>query len=99
MCAYVEPRQPASGLSQPSLLLTARTLLHPSDGPDPVLWLDVSEILLLVVEIRCDVVAHESEEAGNGEGLVAVSQDLEVDCLLVVQVAQEGNHGVDGYHD
>lgn len=99
MYAYIEPGQPTPGLSQPSLILAACTFLHPCDGPDPVLRLDIPEILLLVMKVWCDVVAHKGEEAGNGEGLVAVSQHFKVDGLFVVQIAEEGNDGVDGDHD
>jgi hypothetical protein len=42
---------------------------------------------------------HESEEAGNGKSLVAVSQDLEVHGFLVVEIAEEGDNGVYGDHD
>lgn len=51
------------------------------------------------MEIRGDVVAHQGEEAGDGKRLVAVSQNLEVYGFLVVKVAEEGDDGVDGYHD
>lgn len=96
---YVEPRQPAPWLPQPALVLASRALLHPCDWPDPVLWLHVSEILLLLVQIRRNVVAHEREEAGNGEGFIAVSQNLEVYGFLVIEVAEEGDDGVNRDHD
>ena len=43
--------------------------------------------------------AHEREEASNGKCFITVSQDLEVDGLLVVEVAEEGDDSVDGDHD
>jgi hypothetical protein len=73
--------------------------LHPCDGPDPVLGLDIAEVGLLLVQVGGDVVAHEGEEAGNGKGLVAVAQDLKVDGLFVVEVAEERDDSVDGDHD
>jgi hypothetical protein len=43
----------------------------------------VAEIFLLVMEVGCDVVAYESEEAGYHVGFVAGANELEVDGLLV----------------
>lgn len=43
--------------------------------------------------------AHECEETGNGEGFVAVAQDLEVYGFVVVEVTQERDDGVYGYHE
>lgn len=99
MRTYVEPGQSAPWLSQPSMVFAACTLLHPSDRPNPVLGFDVPEVFLLFVQTRRDVMTHESEKAGNGKSLVAVSQDFEVHGFLVVEVAEEGDNGVDGDHD
>ena len=96
---YVEPRQPASRLPQPTLVFAARTFLHPCDWPNPVLWLDIPEVFLLFVEIWCDIVAHECKEAGNGESFIAVSQNLEVNGFLVIEIAEKRDNGVDGNHD
>lgn len=98
MHTYVEPRQSAPWLPEPSLVLAAGALLHPCDGPDPVLGFDIPEIFLLFVQIRSDVVAHKREKAGNRKSLVAVSQYLKVYGLLIVEVAEEGYNGVDGNH-
>jgi hypothetical protein len=81
------------------MVFAARTLLHPSDRPDPIFRFDVPEVLLLFVQTRSDIMTHESKEAGNGKSLVAVSQDFEVYGFLVVEVAEEGDNGVDGDHD
>lgn len=51
------------------------------------------------MEGRRYVVAHEREEAGNGEGFVTVAQDLKVYGFLVVEVAEKRDDGVDGNHD
>ena len=99
MRTYVKPGQSAPRLSQPSMVFAARALLHPSDRPDPILGFDVPEVLLLFVQTRSDVMTHESEKAGNGKSLVAVTQDFEVYGFLVVKVAEEGDNGVDGDHD
>ena len=99
MHTYVEPGQSAPRLSQPSMVFAACTLLHPSDRPDPILGFDVPEVLLLFVQTRSDVMTHESEEAGNGKSLVAVSQDFEVYGFFVVEIAEERDNGVDGDHD
>jgi hypothetical protein len=99
MHTYVEPGQSTPRPSQPSMVFAARTLLHPGDRPDPILGFDVPEVLLLFVQTRSDVMTHESEEARNGESLVAVSQDFEVYGFFVVEVAEEGDNGVNGDHD
>lgn len=99
MRTYVKPGQSAPRLSQPSMVFAARALLHPSDRPDPILGLDVPEVFLLFVQTRSDVMTHESEEARNGKSLVAVSQDFEVYCFLIVEVAEERDNGVNGDHD
>ena len=51
------------------------------------------------MQIRLQVRAHEGEEAGDGEGLVAVAQDLPVDGVAVVDVRDEGDDGVYGEHE
>jgi hypothetical protein len=43
--------------------------------------------------------AHECEEAGDCKSFVAVSEKLEVYGVMVIEVAQEGNDGVNGYHN
>ena len=45
-----------------------------------------------------DVGAHKTEEGSNCESLIAVSNDLEVDAVLVVQVGEERHGRVDGDH-
>jgi hypothetical protein len=50
------------------------------------------------MEVGCDVVAHESEEAGYHVGFVAGANELEVDGLLVEEETEEGDYRVDGYH-
>ena len=43
--------------------------------------------------------AQQGEEAGDGEGLVAVAQDLEVDGVHVEVEREVGNGGIDGDHE
>jgi hypothetical protein len=59
----------------------------------------LTEIVLLFVEIRSDVVAEECEERGNGEGFVAVTEDFIVDRVFVVEVREERDCRVDGDHE
>lgn len=51
------------------------------------------------MQIRCDVMAHEGKEACNSKGLVAVSKDIEIDRVDVEYVGEEGDNGVDRYHE
>jgi len=51
------------------------------------------------VESWRNVMAHECEEASNCKSLIAVSEKLKVYGVFVVEVAEEGNDGVDGYHN
>lgn len=46
----------------------------------------MTEIILLLVEVRGDVVAEKCEERGDGEGFVAVAQDFKVYRVFVVEV-------------
>jgi TATA-box binding protein (TBP) (component of TFIID and TFIIIB) len=71
------------------MVLTASTLLHEEDTPDPVYRLQSAKVLFLLVQSGRHVLAHEREKAGNGKRFVAVSQDLEVDGMLVVDDAEK----------
>ena len=51
------------------------------------------------MQIRRHVVTEQVEEAGDGERLVAVAQDVEVDAVFVEEVGEEGDDGVDGDHE
>jgi hypothetical protein len=44
-------------------------------------------------------VAHQGEKAGDGKSFIAVTEDLEVDCVPIIEVREEGDQGVYGYHD
>jgi hypothetical protein len=59
----------------------------------------LTEIVLLFVEVRSDVVAEKGKERGNGEGFVAVAEDFIVDRVFVVEVREEGDCRVDGDHE
>lgn len=97
--AYVEPCQSAAWLSKGPPVLSSGAVLQPVYRQDPVLDLNVPKVLLLFVQRGRSVVAHESEKAGNGKGLVAVAHDLPVDCVAIVVVGQERDEGVDGNHE
>lgn len=96
---YVEPCKSTVRLPQPAFVLAASALLHPGHGPNPVLWLHIPKVFLLVVQIRRDVMAHQGEEAGDCKCLVAVAENLKVDGIVVVKVAEERDDGIDGYHE
>ena len=51
------------------------------------------------MQIRFQILAHQREETGDSEGLVAVPQNLPVDGVPVVLVRDEGDDGVDGEHE
>ena len=50
------------------------------------------------MQVVSDVSAQKTEERGNRKRLVAVSNNLEVNAVLVVQVREERDCGVDGDH-
>lgn len=89
MESYIEPSQAAPGYAQDTLVLSTSTFLQSKDAPEPVYRGDLTEIILLLVQIRSDVVAEECEERGNGEGFVAVAQDFKIDRVFVVEVREE----------
>lgn len=73
----IEPSQTAPwGPPRPPLSSTA--LSPPADWQDPWLCLNATEVSLLVVQVRRNVVTEKGEEGGNGEGFVAFGDDLEV---------------------
>lgn len=51
------------------------------------------------MQIRCDIVTHEGEEGGDTEGFVTVTEDLEVDGIVVEENAEPGDEGIDGDHE
>lgn len=80
----IEPGQTALGCP-PRPSLTATALGKPVYRPYPWFYgAHISEEFLLFVQVGRDVVAHEGEEGGNGESLIAVAENLEVDGMPVV---------------
>jgi hypothetical protein len=68
-------------------VLTTSTLLHPIDRPNPILrWRSISEVQLLIMQIRTKVIAHQGEETSNRECLPAISKNVEVYRFCVVVV-------------
>lgn len=94
----IKPSQARARFPERPAVLAASTLLHEEHAPKPVDWRQRAEELLLLVQARRHVLAHEREEAGDGKRLVAVSQHLEVDCVRVVQDAEEGHRRVNWDH-
>lgn len=50
------------------------------------------------MQVQRDIMTEQSEETRNSKGLIAIPKDLEVDGLLVEQVREEADDGVDGDH-
>ena len=82
--SYIEPSQAASRYAQDAFLFPACTLLQTENAPKPVYRRYLTEIILLLVEVRRDVIAEECEERGNGEGLITVAKDFKVYRVFVV---------------
>jgi hypothetical protein len=68
-------------------------------GPDPFLGGYGPEVDFLLVEVGSNVCAKQAEEGGNGEGFVTISNDFEVDAVVVVVVRKEGNGSIDRDHE
>ena len=95
---HVEPSQAGARFAKGSTMLATSAFLHKEHAPEPVHRCQCPEELLLLVQARGDVFAHESEEARNRESFIAISQHLVVDRMSVVQEAQKGHRRVDRYH-
>lgn len=95
---HVEPRQTAPWLSEPASLLSASTLLAPIERPHPVVWRDCAKVVLLIVQLRGNVVAEKSEETRDGKGFVAIAQNLKIDVLRVVVDRKHRDGRVNWYH-
>lgn len=97
---YIEPGQPAPWIPPSSAVSTAPLpILKPTQRPQPCLRLNASEIVLLAVQVRRDVMAHEGEEGGDTESFVAVSDDLQGDGVMVEEYAEPCDEGVNGDHE
>ena len=80
----VEPRQ-AALWRPPRAPLAAAALRKPVQWPYPAPHrFHEAKIFLLFVEIGRYVVAHEGEERGDGERLIAVAHHLEIDGMPVI---------------
>lgn len=73
--------------------------MQPKHAQKPIHRLDPPKVLLLLVQIRRDVVAQQAEETRNRKRLITIAQDLEVDGLAVEHVAEEADDAVDGDHE
>ncbi len=91
--------RPLWGVRQGAAVAAAAGL-EPAEGPDPRRdGVQLAKELLLLVQVVGDVVAEQGEEGRDGEGLVAVADDLEVDGVPVEAEGQERGGGVDGDHE
>lgn len=96
---HIKPSQPTPRFPKRSANLPARTLLQPEHPQKPVHGLNPSKILLLLMQIRRDVVAQQAEETRNRKRLVAVAEHFEVHGFAVEDVAEEADDAVDGDHE
>lgn len=95
----VEPGQAALGGS-PRPSRAAAALGQPAQGPDPRLdRVHKAEIFLLFVEVGPHVMTQQGEEGRDGEGFIAVADDLEVYGVPVEAQRQERRRGVYGHHE
>ena len=95
---YVKPSKAGSRLPERPTVFAASTLLHEEHAPEPIHGRQRAEELLLLMQARRHVLAHEREETRNGKRLVAVSQHLEVDGMSVVQHAEKRHRRVNRNH-
>lgn len=51
------------------------------------------------MQIWCNVMAHECEETGDGEGLVTIPEGIEIDGLVVEEAAQKRDDSIYWDHD
>ena len=51
------------------------------------------------MQVWLDISAEEGEETGNGESVITISNDLEVNVVSVIVIGKKRNHGVDGNHE
>lgn len=93
--AYIEPRQTAARVPPcPTLRATPCPLLKPIQGPNPRLRLNTAKVVLLAMQVGRDIGAQEGEERGNGEGFVTITDDLEVDGIVIEHDAEPCDDGV-----
>lgn len=97
--SYIEPGQSTARVPPTAAMSEAAfPLLKPSQRPKPRLGLNPTEIVLLAMKVGRDVVAHEAKESSDTEGFVAVSDDLEIDRVIVEENAEPCDDGVNGDH-
>ena len=96
---YIEPRETAPRGSQEAFVGASSTFLEVFHGPDPFLGCNGPEVDFLLVQVGSNICAKQTEEGGNGKGFVTISNDFEVDAVVVVVVRKEGNGSVDRDHE
>jgi hypothetical protein len=67
---------------------TARRL-DPREWEYPKLWLDIAEIFFLVMQSGRNVVTQKGKEARNDVCFIAVAQEMQIDCFLIEDEAEE----------
>jgi hypothetical protein len=60
--SYIEPSQATSRYAQNALFFSTGAFLQTKDAPEPIYRFYLTEIVLLFVEVRSDVVAEKCEE-------------------------------------
>lgn len=93
---HIKPRQPAPGLPERSLVLSTRDILQTKHAPKPINRLQLPEVILLVMQVRRDIMTQQREKRADGEGLIATLQDVKIDRVPVEVVTQEADDAVYG---
>lgn len=83
---HIEPSQATSGNAKQTLVLATGELLKTKDTPEPVDRLELTEELLLLMQVRTNVVAHQGEEGSNSKCFVAVAEHFIIDRMPVMKI-------------
>lgn len=92
----IEPGQTTLWAPEAAFVFAARQLLQPIQRRSPIFGLNRSQILLLSVKGRIEIVTHQRKEAGDDICFITAPQDVEVDSLTIEDVTQEGRDGKNG---
>ena len=76
-------------------MLAAGQLLEPIQRPTPIVRLDVAKVLFLLMEIGCNIMTHEREEARDCISGVAFADKLTVDSPSVEHIRERCGPRVD----
>ena len=81
---YIKPSQPTPRLPERSFILPTRTQLQPKNTPKPIHRRQRPEVILLIMQIRRNIMTQKREETANRKCLVAPLKYIEVYRMCVV---------------